>query len=250
MEGLIAGELPDGLCIPTRIRCTTWTQPALARHAERIDVRLVELGWLVTDSQSDVDPWLTVEEAAEALGQSPGTVRRWIREGVLEGRLADGGRIAGGHRVRQSTVTDFAQLELSLIRLTDLSDELGVGYHRLYNWIQRFDLATNRGGDRGMTLPEETAKRLHELFTLERDLQKEGYTFAEAARLLGVQSRTIGARIALGVLMELPTAGPDGIRYVSRESVQRAQLQPQRMTCRPRRGARSSQTESPKGVRR
>jgi excisionase family DNA binding protein len=36
---------------------------------------------------------LTVTEAAQRVGRSPGTVRRWIREGRLQAEGAQGGRL-------------------------------------------------------------------------------------------------------------------------------------------------------------
>jgi excisionase family DNA binding protein len=36
---------------------------------------------------------LTVTEAAQRVGRSPGTVRRWIREGRLQAESAHGGRL-------------------------------------------------------------------------------------------------------------------------------------------------------------
>jgi excisionase family DNA binding protein len=36
---------------------------------------------------------LTVAEASRRVGRSPGTIRRWIREGRLQAELADGKRL-------------------------------------------------------------------------------------------------------------------------------------------------------------
>ena len=66
----------------------------------------------------------------------------------------------------------------------------------------------------------------------ERELQKRGMSFAEAANNLGVQSRTIDSRVKMGLLDDLPVCGPDGTRYVTRVSVQKAIAQPDLMTRR------------------
>jgi hypothetical protein len=64
-------------------------------------------------------------------------------------------------------------------------------------------------------------------------------SFAEAANNLGVQSRTIDSRVKIGVLDELRLCGPDGTRYVTRASVQKANAQPDLMTRRrPKRRGR------------
>ena len=73
----------------------------------------------------------------------------------------------------------------------------------------------------------------------ERELQKRGMSFAEAANNLGVQTRTIDSRVKMGLLDELPVCGPDGTRYVTRASVQKAIAQPDLMTRRrPKRRGR------------
>ena len=57
-------------------------------------------------------------------------------------------------------------------------------------------------------------------------------SFAEAANNLGVQSLTIDSRVKMRLLDELPVCGPDGTRYVTRVSVQKAIAQPDLMTRR------------------
>ena len=50
------------------------------------------------------DRWLTVEDAAEQIQVHPETIRRWLREGKIEGVLISR---AAGYRIRQSALDRF-----------------------------------------------------------------------------------------------------------------------------------------------
>ena len=236
MESIIHAELPDGLRVPTSKRCTTGSQRALGPRSREIDEQLMLCGWLLADITELPHSWLSVEEAGEILGQAPTTIRRWVREGRLAASLGKSqGGTHQGHRIRRSAVVDFARYESDRTTLTDLEELLGVSYHRLYSWVRRFALATEPAGERGLYLPSATIGELQRLVDMEHALQRDGVPFAEAATILGVQSRTIHARVQLGTLQELPERGPDGTRYVTRASVRRAVCKPELMSVRRKR---------------
>lgn len=236
MESLIRAELPGGLTIPTAKRCTTGSQRTLNARSREIDERLIQRGWLLTNADEPSDPWLSVEEAAEILGQAPSTVRRWIREGRLPASVGKSrGGTHQGHRIKHSAVVSFAHVEQGRTTLTDMEDITGVSYHRLYSWVRRFSLPTEQAGERGLFVCDVTIAELQRLAVVERKLQSEGISFAEAASILGVQSRTIDSRVQLGTLQELPERGPDGTRYVTRESVVRVVDKPELMSIRRKR---------------
>ena len=240
MEALIARALLGGLLIPTSRRCTTGAQPLLRARAADIETGLREHGWLLTAADEAEDPWLTVEEIAELLGQGRTTIRRWLQEGRFETSLSGAkGGIRRGNMIRRSAVLTLHQDNVQLISLTDMEERTGVSYHRLYNWIRRFDLEVEPGGERLIYLPESTVTEMERLVAMERELQKMGMSFGDAANKLGVQSRTIDSRVKMGLLDELPDCGPDGTRYVTRGSVQKAIAQPDLMTRRrPKRRGR------------
>lgn len=50
------------------------------------------------------DKILTPEDAAEMLQVSPGTVRKWLRKGLLKGTKVGGGRL---WRISQSTIEEY-----------------------------------------------------------------------------------------------------------------------------------------------
>ena len=50
------------------------------------------------------DRWLTVDEAAEQIKVHPETIRRWLREGKIEGVLISR---SAGYRIRQSALDNF-----------------------------------------------------------------------------------------------------------------------------------------------
>jgi hypothetical protein len=233
MENLIDRELPTGLLVPTARRCTTGAQPLLAVRSEQIDARLIEHGWLVTGNDEPDDPWLSVEEVAEFLKRGLPPVRRWAREGRIEASL---GKVTGGthqgHRIRRSAALRFAVTEMQRTTLVDLEEDTGVSYHRLYNWIRRFSLEIEPVGERSIYIPPSTVTELERLIALERELRVAGISFADAACILGVQSRTIESRVLLGALEELPLRGPDGTRYVTRRTLQRVVQSPELMTIR------------------
>ena len=141
-------------------------------------------------------------------------------------------------RVRHSAALKFAGTEMQRTTLADLEEDTGVSYHRLYNWIKRFSLEIEPAGERTIYIPSRTSAELERLIALERELQAEGMSFAEAASLLGVQSRTIDSRVQLGTLEEMPERGPDGTRYVTCSSVRRVIDRPELMSTRPKRRRR------------
>ncbi len=47
---------------------------------------------------------LTPEDAAEMLQVSPGTVRKWLRKGLLKGTKVGGGRL---WRISESTIDEY-----------------------------------------------------------------------------------------------------------------------------------------------
>lgn len=53
-----------------------------------------------------MDEWLTVKEVSSELKVTPETVRRWLRTGVLEGKILSD---RGGWRVRRSVVDRFME---------------------------------------------------------------------------------------------------------------------------------------------
>ena len=240
MEDLISRALPNGLMVPTVRKCTTGSQPLLQVRAIDIETRLRQHGWLLTEAEEAEDPWLSIDEVAEFLGQSPTTIRRWTREGRIHASPGNArGGTNRGHKIRRSAALAIAELDEQRLSLTDLEEKTGVSYHRLYNWIRRFKLLVESGGERLLFLPPATVNEIERLIALESELQEVGMPFAEAATKLGVQSRTIDSRARMGTLDELPHCGPDGTRYVSRESVQRAIAQPELMTRRrPKRRGR------------
>jgi excisionase family DNA binding protein len=56
----------------------------------------------------ELDRWLTVAQVAEALQVHEETVRRWLRQGRLEGQNFSG---RTGYRIRQSAVAAFMDAE-------------------------------------------------------------------------------------------------------------------------------------------
>jgi excisionase family DNA binding protein len=56
----------------------------------------------------ELDRWLTVAQVANALQVHEETVRRWLRQGRLEGQNFSG---RTGYRIRQSAVAAFMDAE-------------------------------------------------------------------------------------------------------------------------------------------
>jgi excisionase family DNA binding protein len=53
----------------------------------------------------DDSPFLTVQEVAARLRMNPETIRRWLRQGKLQGRMFGGDR--GGYRIAEAEVQRF-----------------------------------------------------------------------------------------------------------------------------------------------
>lgn len=56
------------------------------------------------------DRWLTVAQVAQELQVHEETVRRWLRQGRLEGHNFSG---RTGYRIRQSAITAFMDAEIA-----------------------------------------------------------------------------------------------------------------------------------------
>lgn len=214
VEAIIDEQVPSGLIVPTGVSCTTGNQPALLPRKEHIDAQLDARGWTRVDGQED-DPLLGTGVAAQVLGVTGRTLARWCREGRIDGERDE----RGDWQLRTSVVEAYLQRQDQRVTLTDLEEQTGVSYHRLRGWALRFDLPLERDGHLCF-VPEQTTARLHELADLEARLQEQGITCADAARELGCSVDAIDARIRMGKLTLLPERGPDGTRYLTRESVQ------------------------------
>ncbi len=61
-----------------------------------------ELAKLLAEREASSE-WLSAYDAAQILGVHPKTMRKWIREGKIEGKRTEGGR----HRVRRADLEAF-----------------------------------------------------------------------------------------------------------------------------------------------
>lgn len=83
-------------------------------------------------------PFMTVPDAAEAIGVSESTVRRWCRDGEL---AAEGlGSMLAVHR------TGVTRMQRRYIRATEAADLLGVSDSRLYKLVAEKKLVAERFG--------------------------------------------------------------------------------------------------------
>lgn len=211
VEELLRAASPGGHMVPTHRRCTTKSQPALYDRRGHIDEALQELGWLVApDAASEA---MTAAQAAAILAVGTHTVRRMAQRGDLNA--------LPGHDlllVSTDSVLAVVHQRAVQVRTTDLATELEVPPERLRRWIQRHALPVDRDGT-DWTLPDTTVAFLRDLVMLERRLRANGVRLSQAAVLLGVDAATIHRLIHHGTLSVLPESGPDGGRYVSRESL-------------------------------
>jgi integrase len=223
LDAQLMADVAGTLQVPTTVRCTTGAQKALVADGERIDADLRALGWLLTPGDEDRDdPWVTTGEAAALLDRSVTTVNRQARAGEFDSRPARAiGGMTGGRLIRLADVLAADARQSGMVTYQTLADELHISSHRLRNWVQRFGMATEADGVRGIRLPDSTVAELRRLAAVEVRLREVGMTDAQAATALGVTSRTVGVWVDKGVLQRLPESGPDGRAYLTRSSVHR-----------------------------
>jgi hypothetical protein len=215
VEALLDAELPAGLLTPTTVRCTTRAQVTLADRADQIDAVLIDAGWLVLPGTTVT--LLDAAQIAPILDIAEGTARRWLRDGHVPARPIPGAR----RDMLGATLHDVLALRDHLATrrtLTGLAEDLHVNYHVLYGWADRRGLPLSH--DHGtICVPEDTEQALRDLKDLRDRLTRDGLTLREAATELGLPARTIEAFARTGRLTLLHERGPDGARYLTRQSV-------------------------------
>ena len=217
LSDMIANELPDGLMIPTTVRCTTGSQSLLAVDAVRIDAELAEAGWLIR-AQSDGEVLLTAVEVAAACGCKVQAARRWLADGVIASEVIEVRAHGTARGARWSAVEAFLDARAAWPTLAQLADELDVAYSRLYQFVRTQGFEPVPLGARGVSLPpaEQAAVRSH--YRAEALLHATSMTIAAAVTELGLPQQVIASFIRAGRLVEDRRAH-DGRRMVTRSSV-------------------------------
>jgi integrase len=229
LEQLIAAQVPDGLTVPTPVRCTTGNQRALAPYAGRIDDGLIEAGWL-TPSDDDGEPMLDADQVAALLDIAPVVARRWMKDGRLPSEVS-APRARGAQR--KARLCDVEQLRLELherITITSLAEETGRTYHQVYAAVTAH--GANTDTDAGLS--DETAELVRAHFAHLDAIDAAAVTLDVAAEQIGCSVDVIRGLIQRGTLVDHQRL-PNGRRTVTRASVESYLANPPRSRRRARR---------------
>lgn len=224
VERELCADLPAGLMVPTLVRCTTGWQRELAVDATRIDVELVERGWLVVPGEEDGDPWLGAVEVASELGVTPQTARRWMAEGLVPS-IAWADRPRGTERrSRLSDVVNVCEHLRSQVTVRSIAGEVDQPYHSVYQFIRAQGLALEPWGERDYVLPLATADQVRGHYARQADLHRRAVPVSVAASTLGVTVTRVRRLVEDGVLVA-DARTHDGRRMVTRSSLASAQAE-------------------------
>ncbi|NQU38112.1 MAG: hypothetical protein HQ526_11030, partial [Actinobacteria bacterium] len=215
IEKLIKADVPNGLLIPTRQRCTTKNQPALVPIARKVDSALMDLGWLVSHDERGASVLTSVDVAAVA-GVANGTARRWMREGVIPSFLDSSGK----RFCHLEDVTAFISRFGDDLDLNEISEELGETYAYLYQLLKARDLSFRRVGNR-IAVPRETQRALVAHLAVFAELEANALSIESAADRLGLPVTLVERLIRTGQLAVLDARGRNNRRYVSFEEIAR-----------------------------
>lgn len=220
IEGEISAELPQGLQLPTPVRCTTGVQEHLHEQADRLDGLLAERGWLVLPADAtDGEPLLGAEEVAAELGITVQTARRWMVEGVLPA-LVFQERARGAQRcARLDDVTRLREELASRLTLKAIAEEVGQPYHTVYQYVRAQQLELESSGGPEKVVPADTARRLREHYAAQAALHARAVPLSVAAGLLNTSVAVVSRLLDDGTLIEDDRAH-DQRRMVTRCSVE------------------------------
>lgn len=225
-------ELPAGLMVPTRQRCTTGAQPALAEDGARLDAELALRGWLVRPGHRG-EELLTAGEVASALGCTVQTARRWMREGVVPSVILTQ-RARGEERgALLADVLAVGERMRAQVTIADLAEEVAQTYHTVYQYVRASGLPTERVG-RTCWLPAEAVEHVRGHYRHQAELHSRAVPLSVAAATLRATLPEVEHLLARGILIGDDPAH-DGRRMVSRESVE--QVLADRQRSRPRSSA-------------
>ena len=217
----VDAELPNGLVVPTMVRCTTGQQKNLAVDGQRIDVELVERGWLIVPTDDVGDPLLSTAEAAKVLDVTAKTARLWMAEGLLPSvHWAD--RANGVER--RSRASDVIKLRDKLrdtVTLKRVADEVQQPYHTVYQFVRAQGLTLEPWGARDYLVPAPTHERLRAHYAEQAALHARAMPLSVAASTLDLPAGLVERLVGEGSLVTDEKAH-DGRRMVTRESVELA----------------------------
>lgn len=213
IERVVKADCPQGILIPTRVRCTTGKQVALAADAARIDAALMDAGWLIaTPMVASSGPWCDTAAVATLLEIHPTSAREWMRANA-DTEILDGGRF-----IPLATVLSERKSRASLRTLDRLASEIGVDYHSLYQLVRRLHLPCDKVGT-SLSIPQVTEDALCEYVAEQDSLSARAMPVADAAAELGLTVGLVDGLIRGGELVVDPVAGPRNARYVTNASV-------------------------------
>jgi integrase len=187
---LIGEHLPDGLMVPTTRRNKLHKDEADVDRWAVNDVRLQEVGWLVTELEQEGRA--TVGQVAALTGAGQTTIRRHCADGVIKSETVerDGKRI---HLIPSVEVARLMDEADARVTLGELAETLNVPYHRL--WTMSRDIPGIVKQGRELVISPQARDEL--VVRAQRDLEvrERSLSVNEIAIRLGCD-RQVAARLA------------------------------------------------------
>jgi len=213
LDTLLTTQVPDGLAVPTPVRCTTGNQPALARRAALIDEALLESGWLLPPT-ADGEPLLGADEVAALLDIAPTLARRWMAHGRLP-CIVVAERARGAQRMARLSDVEALRGELDdRVTVAARAQETGRTYHAVYAVVT--GLGHHVESDAG--IPDEIAGAVRDRFLRTDAILAVALPLTEAAGQIDGTVTVVRGLLDRGDLVEHDRL-PDGRRTVTRDSV-------------------------------
>lgn len=222
IQARIDRDLGGTLLVPTERREQFGDGHRAQRRLDFAYATLAAAGWhreAQTGEAEDRRALLTPEQAAPLLGCTPGTARRWMREGRLPARL-----VLRGQRQIWVTTADAVAKHLAWLRetptITELAAELGLGYHQLYALMRQLGIEAVQGAKGAdIRLSESDVAAIKAELDRRADLGERAMPVALVAERLRLPVLAVETLIRQGVLDIDHEASTPRRRHVTVDSV-------------------------------
>lgn len=201
IDELITCEVPEGLMIPTRRRCTERIHKALHIDAHHIDTSLIEAGWLV-DEASAQDA-LLVEDISRLTGYSHNQIERWFRDDLLERVYIRRPGCKEKVGAKSEEVFQLVEVLSQLSTIDDIAKELDRPYEQVWRWTKNLKITPIERG-RLLFIDMAGQEKLRENAKREDCILEETMSLSEVAKTLNLSNSMVTLLLKNGILLVHP----------------------------------------------
>jgi len=201
IDELIEWEVPEGLMIPTRRRCTERIHKALHADAHFIDTALIEAEWLV--DEASVQDVLLVEDISQLSGYSRNQIEGWFRDDLLERvhirRPGCNEKIGA----KSGEVLHLMEVLSQLNTIDDIAKQLSRPYEQVWRWTKSLKITPIERG-RLLFIDLAGQEKLRENAKREDRILEESMSLSEVAKTLNLSNSVVALLLKNGNLLEYP----------------------------------------------